>query len=469
MEKIKKDVNEQENRAIQELENDSTKEKESEVSEKKVRKVKKQEETVAAIQEEKTEENEETEIVEEKVENLELPETEERKSKVGIILIIIAIIVVIIALTTTIFAAVNLKNTKILKGISIGKTDVSELTQEEAEKKLEEIYSNNNAEKKIYLSHGSYETSITYEALEVKYHIEKAVKEAYKIGRQGNVFQDNIEILKTWNEGKNVNLEVSMDNDMIEQIAQNINNSIDDTVVQPSYYIEENKNELVITAGKKGQKVDEEKLLEEIKKRLIEKKANGEIKRIYPEEPESIVKEKIEQKMDVSEPLFTIGIKDKVATQKEKVKKHLAIEILLNMLIGKSSDLYQELYKSGVMFSMPGVDYEFSRDYAHILVTGQSKEPEKVYESFKNTIRELKEKGIESEEFKRMKKMLYGSFIKEYDEPGDIARMFLADFFKGINSFEYLEEITTINEQYVEQILNEVFNENKMILSVIKK
>ena len=38
MEKIKKDVNEQENRAIQELENDSTKEKESEVSEKKVRK-----------------------------------------------------------------------------------------------------------------------------------------------------------------------------------------------------------------------------------------------------------------------------------------------------------------------------------------------------------------------------------------------------------------------------------------------
>ena len=212
-----------------------------------------------------------------------------------------------------------------------------------------------------------------------------------------------------------------------------------------------------------------EKLLEEIKKRLIEKKANGEIKRIYPEEPESIVKEKIEQKMDVSEPLFTIGIKDKVATQKEKVKKHLAIEILLNMLIGKSSDLYQELYKSGVMFSMPGVDYEFSRDYAHILVTGQSKEPEKVYESFKNTIRELREKGIESEEFKRMKKMLYGSFIKEYDEPGDIARMFLADFFKGINSFEYLEEITTINEQYVEQILNEVFNENKMILSVIKK
>lgn len=212
-----------------------------------------------------------------------------------------------------------------------------------------------------------------------------------------------------------------------------------------------------------------EKLLEEIKKRLIDKKANGEIKRIYPEEPENIVQEKIEQKMDVSEPLFIIGIKDKVANEKEKVKKHLAIEILLNILIGKSSKLYQELYNKGMLFVTPGVDYEFSRDYAHILITGQSKYPEQVYDLFKNAVNELKENGIDLEEFERVKKMLYGSFIKEYDEPGDIARMFIADFFKGINSFEYLEEITTINEQYVEQMLKEVFVDNKMVLSVIKK
>ena len=212
-----------------------------------------------------------------------------------------------------------------------------------------------------------------------------------------------------------------------------------------------------------------ENLMEEVKNRLVDKKANGEIKRIYPEEPAEIVQEKIEQKMDVSEPLFTIGIKDKVANEKEKVKKHLAIEILLNILIGKSSKLYQELYNKGMLFVTPGVDYEFSRDYAHILITGQSKYPEQVYDLFKNAVNELKENGIDLEEFERVKKMLYGSFIKEYDEPGDIARMFIADFFKGINSFEYLEEITTINEQYVEQMLKEVFVDNKMVLSVIKK
>ena len=52
-------------------------------------------------------------------------------------------------------------------------------------------------------------------------------------------------------------------------------------------------------------------LLEEIKKRLIDVKANGEIKRIYPVEPEKIVKDYVEQKMEVSRPLYAIGIKDK--------------------------------------------------------------------------------------------------------------------------------------------------------------
>ncbi len=212
-----------------------------------------------------------------------------------------------------------------------------------------------------------------------------------------------------------------------------------------------------------------EELLKEIKKRLIDKKANGEIKRTYPKENEEIVKEKIEQTMDVSEPLFTIGIKDKLANTKERVKKHIAIEILLNIILGKSSKLYQKLYNEGTLFVTPSLDYEYARGYAHVLITGQSKEPEKVYQSFKQTVASMKKSGIDLKEFERIKKRIYGEYVKEYNDTADIARMFLADFFKEINSFDYLEEITTINEQYVEQILKEVFNENKMVLSVIKK
>lgn len=212
-----------------------------------------------------------------------------------------------------------------------------------------------------------------------------------------------------------------------------------------------------------------EELLEEIKKRLIYKKANGEIKRIYPEEKEEIVKEKIEQNMDVSQPLFAIGIKDKLVDTKERVRKHIAIEILLNMIIGKSSKLYKELYDEGILFATPGLDYEFARGYAHILITGQSPSPDEIFERFKNTVENIKKEGIDSEEFCRIKKRIYGEYVKEYNDVADIARMFLADFFKEINSFDYLEEINTVDEQYAEQILKEIFDDKKMIISVIKK
>ena len=209
-------------------------------------------------------------------------------------------------------------------------------------------------------------------------------------------------------------------------------------------------------------------LIEEIKKRLVNREANGEIKRIYPKEPENVVRNKIEQKMDVSQPLFTIGIKDKIVEEKERVKKHIAIEILLNMLIGKSSKLYKNLYDKEILFSVPSLDYEFARGYAHVLITGQSKKPEDVFECFKEEVEKVKQNSIDSKEFDRIKKRIYGEYIKEYNDVSDISRMFLSDFFKGINSFDYLEEITIINKEYVEQVLNEVFKNEKMILSIVK-
>ena len=46
--------------------------------------------------------------------------------------------------------------------------------------------------------------------------------------------------------------------------------------------------------------------------------------------------------------------------------------------------------------------------------------------------------------------------------------MFLTDTFKGINTFDYIEKFEQVTKEYAEQILKEVFNEDKMVLSVIK-
>ena len=209
-------------------------------------------------------------------------------------------------------------------------------------------------------------------------------------------------------------------------------------------------------------------LLEELKKRMVKQENQAEIKRIYPDEPEEIQEKKKMVAMEVNNPLFVIGFKDNVKRKEQMVKKHIAIEILLYLLIGKSSGLYQELYKQGLLLAQPELDYEFSKQYAHVTISGQSKQPEKVYQSLMKEIKRRKREGIEKEVFARVKKKIYGEYITEYNNIGNIARMFLADSFKGIHSFDYLEEYEGVTLEYTTQILEEVFEEEKAVLSVVE-
>ena len=212
-----------------------------------------------------------------------------------------------------------------------------------------------------------------------------------------------------------------------------------------------------------------EKLLEEIKSRLIKNEGQEKIQRIYPESEFEINKKYVEKEMPISMPIFMIGYKDKIIyDKKEVVKRHIAIEVLLNMLIGESSKLYSELYENGDLLTVPDFDYEFSEQYAHVLISGPATNPEKIAEELKEKIKEMKKNKIDSKELNRIKKKIYGRYVIEYNEVADVARMFLSDWMKEINSFEYINNFKEITSEYVEKILNEVFKEENMVLSVVK-
>ena len=209
-------------------------------------------------------------------------------------------------------------------------------------------------------------------------------------------------------------------------------------------------------------------ILEEIKKRLKPSKNIGEIHRIYEEEPKEINEKHMEKSMSVSMPIFMIGIKDKIVNPSERVRRHMAIEVILNLLIGKSSNLYKKLYEEQILLGEADSEYEFSNQYAHILISGQSNNPQLVQDMLINEIEKLKNNGFVVEDFERMKRKIYGEFVTEFNDVASISRMFLADTVKQINSFDYVDEYDNITMEYAKELLNEVFVEDKMVLSVIK-
>lgn len=246
---------------------------------------------------EKQETKEETKITtleDAKQEEQQVSTNENKKSKLGIILLIIVILLILLALFSTIFAVINIGNNKIVKGTKIGEIDVSNMTKEEAKATLEEIYSKKQ-ENEIYLTYGEFESTTTYKALEVEYQIDRAITQAYEIGRKGNLIRDNFNIIKSWTKGIQIDLAVIIDQEMLDQVEKNINNSIEGAIVQPSYYRENDK--LIVTSGKAGLKVEKEKFLQKIYE-VVKKGEEQEIEiPIITSEPDEINIEQIHQEV----------------------------------------------------------------------------------------------------------------------------------------------------------------------------
>ena len=171
--------------------------------------------------------------------------------------------------------------------------------------------------------------------------------------------------------------------------------------------------------------------------------------------------------MNISKPIFIVGYKDKPADE-HIVRKALAIECICNIIIGKSSNLYQKLYKEGLISNEISYNYEYSKKYAHLLIQSTSNNPEKVAEELEKEINYFIENGFNETEFNRIKKKMYGEYVKEYNDVSYIGNNFLSNYFKGINPFEFLEECAVLDKSYVEQVLKEVFNKDKKVLSIVK-
>ena len=130
------------------------------------------------------------------------------KNKSAIVIIVILILLIIIGVFSTIFALINSNNESILKGVSIRNINMEGLTIEEARKLLDEKFEEEKTREIQIVANGENFTLIP-EQLEVKYHVDEAIDEAYNIGRNGNIIENNFEILKTMFEETKIDLKVT--------------------------------------------------------------------------------------------------------------------------------------------------------------------------------------------------------------------------------------------------------------------
>jgi predicted Zn-dependent peptidase len=195
-----------------------------------------------------------------------------------------------------------------------------------------------------------------------------------------------------------------------------------------------------------------------------------EIERIFPEEPGRVNADYVEQNLQVSIPIFQMGFKDSVPhTGKHSgMFRELAVKILLEMIMGRSSELYDRLYGEGLINRSFEFDYTIDQNFAFSMFGGESANPVTVKDIISDRIRQLQQKGIDRTDYERVRKALYGRFIRQLNSVEKTSHAFISVYFRKINMFDYLDIYDKITFEQVDSVFREHFNLDNLALSVIK-
>lgn len=218
--------------------------------------------------------------------------------------------------------------------------------------------------------------------------------------------------------------------------------------------------------------VDEKRVFEVVQQHFKDKtvKRRGKVERLYPDEPDDINQAVVEQQLEVAVPLFYMGFKDTDVgmTGKKLMKKDIATEILLTAILGRGSELYQQLYQEGLINATFVMTYAGQIDYDFCLMGGESPEPMKVQERILKAIDGYKQSGLNINDFDRVKKKLLGNFLMSINNLESIASRYISAAFQDINLLDYPKMLDEIKISDVEERLQQLFDQNRCAISIIK-
>lgn len=189
---------------------------------------------------------------------------------------------------------------------------------------------------------------------------------------------------------------------------------------------------------------------------------------VYPDEPDGAYQKEIRSKLDVAIPLFNFGYKD---NQKyvgdELLKNEIAMKIILKLICGRSSDLYNEMYEEGLINGNFATDIMCEPQFSCVVLGGESRKPEEVCARIEEEVENLKKNGINEDDFERAKKGVIGSFARGFNDVEGIGTMVVRNVLNGVDIFNFHDVLSQVDAEYVYKRLNEVFTEENRAVSIV--
>lgn len=169
-------------------------------------------------------------------------------------------------------------------------------------------------------------------------------------------------------------------------------------------------------------------------------------KTIYPKEPKRLVSKYMLETKDVGIDKLMIGIKlsPEKKSNRNQIKKEMAISMLLNMLLGPSSKMYAELLEQKLINQSFYINTTFEKQAENIIIFAETKKIQKLKKTLIDILTVETLNLITPEAFKRYKKVYLGQFIFALNNLETKAYLYGKYFHMGSSLFEVVDILKEI-------------------------
>lgn len=192
------------------------------------------------------------------------------------------------------------------------------------------------------------------------------------------------------------------------------------------------------------------------------------IEKSFEDEPREIVKDYDEYYLPMSVPVFAFGYKEACDKPIQSDRDYIETNILLEIIAGKMSKLYNELFSAGLINASFDSEYFTGYGYEAVIFEGESENPKAVADAIKAEIARIRKDGIDKELFESVRRSLYGKEIMTYNDIDSLANAIINCDFNGWNMFDSIDIYREITVDDIEKRLEKMLDEKYSALSVVK-
>lgn len=295
--------------------------------------------------------------------------------------------------------------------------------------------------------------------------VENVAKEQGIIGQEIKMYDDDPEwcvffnSLKAMFHNNPVKIDIAGTVESISHITPEILYKCYNTFYNPA-------NMLLVLVGD----IDMNEAMKYVDKHISADRNLGRVKCTEVSEPRERVKEYIEQKLSVSQPMFRVAFKDNqpYMTGDALLKKEIETEIILEAVFGRSSDFYLDLYERGLIDSTFGTETDIEHEYGFSLIGGESSNPDRVYAEIKNVLDKCMADGIDSAAIDRAKKVLISRDISLFNNVENMGNTFIRQLKNNQNPLGYKKVVESVTYDDISRRLSNHFDTSNCVLSVVR-